>query len=99
MVKTFIAVTFGSSQFPDRWSQEAIRDHEERTRKKNQAKAKGENLKATYPISKVRATVAAAYPLLAALRRNDLEPPVRRMAWSAPMARRRAVSIVEQISA
>src|SRR6266436_6247692 len=47
VVKTFIAVTFGSSQFPDRWPPEAVRDHEERTRKK--AKGKGENLKVAYP--------------------------------------------------
>jgi hypothetical protein len=67
VVKAFITATFGNGRFPARWPQEAAREHKEKT---------GQNLGKQYPISRVRAAVARAYPLLAELRQDDAEPPI-----------------------
>jgi hypothetical protein len=71
-VKLFIAATFGSSEFPKKWSSGAVDDFREATQ---------QNLKKAYPIDKVRAAVAKAYPLLAGLRRDPKNPP----AWAELM--------------
>jgi hypothetical protein len=74
VVKTFIAATFGRSEFPTRWSAEMAKNHRERT---------GKKLGNQYPISKVRAAVTEAYPLLAGLRRSKERPPI----WAELMYR------------
>jgi hypothetical protein len=65
-VKLFIAATFGSSEFPKKWSSGAVDDFREVTQ---------QNLRKAYPIGKVRAAVAKAHPLLAELRSDPKNPP------------------------
>jgi hypothetical protein len=63
LVKTFINATFGKGQFPTRWP----REYELKT---------AHSLGKRHPISQVRDAVAKAYPALAALRRDDPQPPI-----------------------
>jgi hypothetical protein len=67
VVKSFIAMTFGNSGFPGRWSAE---------RGSAFLKATGKKLGSTYPLPIVREAVAAAYPLLAELRQDKEKPPL-----------------------
>jgi hypothetical protein len=67
VVKKFITATFGKSQFPARWPHKQAHDYKEGT---------GQSLSKQHPISRVRSAVARAYPLLAELRRDDVEPPL-----------------------
>jgi hypothetical protein len=66
-VKTFIAATFGRGEFPTKWSKEMSERHRERT---------GRKLGTHFPLTTVRAAVAEAYPLLAALRRTEERAPI-----------------------
>jgi hypothetical protein len=67
VVKAFITATFGNGQFPDKWSQKAVRDYKAKT---------GVRLDKQHPLAQVRDAVANAYPLLADLRQDDAEPPI-----------------------
>jgi hypothetical protein len=67
VVKNLITATFGMGQLPARWPQKQARDYKEET---------GQSLSKQHPISEVRSAVARAYPLLAELRRDVVEPPL-----------------------
>jgi len=67
LVKTFINATFGGGQFPGRWPRGVADEYELKT---------GHSLGKRHPIAQVRDAVAKAYPALAALRRDDAQPPV-----------------------
>ncbi len=66
VVKAFIAATFGNSEMPTKWSAERVREFREET---------GKKLGQRYPIPLVRAAVAEAYPLLAALNAATISLP------------------------
>jgi hypothetical protein len=67
VVKGFIAMTFGNSEFPGRWSAQ---------RGSAFLKATGKKLGSKYPLPIVRDAVTAAYPLLADLKQDNEKPPL-----------------------
>jgi hypothetical protein len=67
VVKSFIAATFGNSEFPRKWPTQRASDFFSDT---------GRRLSTKYPIKIVREAVAQAYPLLTELKRDDARPPV-----------------------
>jgi hypothetical protein len=67
VVKAFITATFGNGEFPAKWSKKAVSDYKAEM---------GVSLDKQYPFAQVRDAVAAAYPLLAALRQDDAQPPL-----------------------
>jgi hypothetical protein len=67
VVKSFIAMTMGSSAFPRRWTAERASEYHETT---------GRKLGRDFPIRIVRDAVAEAHPLLAELRSDDKKPPL-----------------------